>query len=168
MSIPATGAGVKRLFNSARDICYYRRGSLNLETIRDIILYMCTTRFDTKEEQRLILQEYLSEEEIAASSEELDIQTTCSEAISDTEEGIEIHLNTPATAVTTQVTQDAPPLSAVVARKRPAVSSDDKEDSDTDEFAYLDKNSALPLPDMQYRISGRIRKKSRLLDRYIV
>ncbi|KAJ6034170.1 hypothetical protein N7460_009987 [Penicillium canescens] len=151
MSIPATGAGVERLFNSARDVCHYRRGSLNPETVRDIMLYMCTTRFDTKEEQRVILQEYLSEEEIAASSEELDIQTTCYEAISDTEEGVEIHLNTPATTVTTQATQDAPPLSAVAAGKRRAVSSDDEEDSDSDEFTHPVKNLALPLPDMQHR-----------------
>ncbi|KAJ5661918.1 uncharacterized protein N7477_009534 [Penicillium maclennaniae] len=32
-SIPATGAGVERLFNSARDICHYRRGRLNSITI---------------------------------------------------------------------------------------------------------------------------------------
>lgn len=32
-SIPATGAGVERLFSSARDICHYRRGSLNTTTI---------------------------------------------------------------------------------------------------------------------------------------
>ncbi|KAF3394527.1 hypothetical protein F1880_004639, partial [Penicillium rolfsii] len=38
MSIPATRAGVERLFNSARDICYYRRGSLKPKTIRDIML----------------------------------------------------------------------------------------------------------------------------------
>jgi hypothetical protein len=50
MSILATSAGVKRLFNSARDVCYYRPGSLNLETVRDIILYLYTTRFDIKEE----------------------------------------------------------------------------------------------------------------------
>jgi hypothetical protein len=55
MSILATGAGVKRLFNSARDVYYYRRGSLNPETIRDIMLYLYITRFDIKEEQRLIL-----------------------------------------------------------------------------------------------------------------
>ncbi|OKO90596.1 hypothetical protein PENSUB_13313 [Penicillium subrubescens] len=33
LSIPATGAGVERLFNTARDICHYRRGSLNATTI---------------------------------------------------------------------------------------------------------------------------------------
>ncbi|KAJ6111212.1 hypothetical protein N7486_003447 [Penicillium sp. IBT 16267x] len=158
MSIPATGAGVKRLFNSARDVCHYRRGSLSPETVRDIMLYMCTTRFDTNEEQRLILQEYLSDKEIAASSEELDIKTHCAEAISDTEEDIEIRLDTPA----------VPPLSEVAARKRPAVTFEDKEDSNADEFADLEENSASPLPDTQHRVSGRMRKRSRLLDGYIV
>ncbi|KAJ5903877.1 hypothetical protein N7504_006260 [Penicillium tannophilum] len=33
LSVPATGAGVERLFNSARDICHYRRGSLHKVTI---------------------------------------------------------------------------------------------------------------------------------------
>jgi hypothetical protein len=157
MSIPATGAGVERLFNSARDVCHYRRGSLNLETVRDIMLYLCITRFDIKEEQRLILQEYLSEQEIAARSEELDIETHCSEAISDTEEDIEMYLDTPA----------ALPLSEVAARKRLAVTFDDEEDSNADEFADPE-NSASPLPDTQHRVSGRMRKRSRLLDGYIV
>lgn len=68
MSIPATCAGVERLCNSARNLCYYCRGSLNSETICDFILFMCTTRFD---EQRLILQEYLMEHEMAASAKAL-------------------------------------------------------------------------------------------------
>lgn len=122
------------------------------------MLYMCTTRFDTNEEQRLILQEYLSDEEIAASSEELDIETHCAEAISDTEEDIEIRLDIPA----------IPLLSEVAAGKRPAVTFEDEEDSNADEFADLEKNSAPPLPDTQHRVSGRIRKRSRLLDGYIV
>jgi hypothetical protein len=170
MSIPATGAGVERLFNSARDVCHYRRGSLNPETVRDIMLYMCTTRFDIKEEQRLILQEYLLDHEIAASAEALDVQTHAFEAISDDEEDIEIRLDTPAAISITQATPDAPLLSAVAAGKRPAVNSDDEEDSDADEFAEPDKNRASPLPDFpdtQHRASGRIRKKSRLLDGYI-
>lgn len=32
LSIPATGAGVERLFNTARDICHYRRGRMKSET----------------------------------------------------------------------------------------------------------------------------------------
>ncbi|KAL2694984.1 hypothetical protein AAEP93_011738, partial [Penicillium crustosum] len=111
ISILATGAGVERLFNSARDIYHYRRGSLNLETVRDIILYMCTTRFDIKEEQRLILQEYLLDHEIAASTEALDVQIYAFEAISDDEEDVEICLD---------ATPDAPLLSVVAAGKRPA------------------------------------------------
>ncbi|KAJ6096882.1 hypothetical protein N7486_007628 [Penicillium sp. IBT 16267x] len=143
MSIPVTGAGVERLFNSARDVCHYRRGSLNPETVRDIMFYLCTTRFDIKEEQRLILQEYLSEQEIAARSKELDIETHYSEAISDTEEDIKMYLDTPATL----------PLSEVAARKRLAVTFDDEEDSNADEFADPE-NSASPLPDTQHRFNS--------------
>ncbi|KAJ6019888.1 hypothetical protein N7522_000596 [Penicillium canescens] len=143
MSIPATGAGVERLFNSARDVCHYRRGSLNPETVRDIMLYLCTTRFDIKEEQRLILQEYLSEQEIAATSEELNIEIHCSEAISDTEEDVEMYLDIPA----------ALPLSEVAAGKRPAVTFDDEEDANADKFADPEENSPSPLPDTQHRVS---------------
>ncbi|KAG0153117.1 hypothetical protein PDIDSM_2076 [Penicillium digitatum] len=32
LSFPATGAGVERLFNTARDICHYRRGRMKSET----------------------------------------------------------------------------------------------------------------------------------------
>ncbi|KAJ5742626.1 uncharacterized protein N7511_011358 [Penicillium nucicola] len=50
LSIPATGAGVERLFNSARDICHYRRGSLTPTTIQGLMLFMCTSRFDFEDE----------------------------------------------------------------------------------------------------------------------
>ncbi|KAJ5931409.1 hypothetical protein N7516_005898 [Penicillium verrucosum] len=114
MSILATSAGVKRLFNSTRDICHYRRGSLSLETIQ---------------------------QEIAATSEELYIKTHYAEAISDTKEDIEIHLDTPAVAL----------LLAVAAGKRPAINSDDKEDPDTDDITDLEETSELPLPNTQQR-----------------
>lgn len=170
MSIPATGAGVERLFNSARDLCHYRRGSLSPETVRGIVLYMCTTRFDIKEEQRLILQEYLLDHEIAASAEALDVQTHAFEAISDDEEDVEMPLHIPASTSIMQAAPDAPPLSTVATGKRPAVTSDDEEASCADEFGDPDENNALPLPDLpdtQHRVSGRIRKRSRLLDGYI-
>ncbi|OQE61520.1 hypothetical protein PENNAL_c0284G08124 [Penicillium nalgiovense] len=48
LSIPATGAGVERLFNTARDICHYRRGQLNPKTIQDIIMF----RLQEADEQR--------------------------------------------------------------------------------------------------------------------
>jgi hypothetical protein len=158
MSISATGAGVERLFNSARDVCHYRRGSLSPETIRDIMLYMCTTRFDTNEEQWLILQEYLSDEEIIASSKEFNIKTHCAEAISDTKKDIEIHLDTPA----------VPPLSEVAAGKRPVVTFEDEKDPNINEFTDLEESSASSLFNTQHRVSGRMRKRLRLLDRYIV
>lgn len=47
-SVPATGAGVERLFSSARDICHYRRGSLNTTTIQDLMMLRCMTRFDAE------------------------------------------------------------------------------------------------------------------------
>lgn len=46
LAIPATGAGVERLFNTARDICHYRRGYLKSRTIEELMLYLCTSRFD--------------------------------------------------------------------------------------------------------------------------
>ncbi|KAJ5305488.1 uncharacterized protein N7443_005148 [Penicillium atrosanguineum] len=156
MSIPAAGAGVERLLNSARDICHYRRGSLSLETIRDIMLYMCTTRFDIKEKQRLILQEYRLDHEIAASAEALDVQTHNFKATSDDEEDIKIRLDIPAATAIPQATVDAPPLSAIAAGKRPAVTSGDEEGSDTNEFKDSDENSVSPLPglpDTQYSAS---------------
>src|ERR1700710_2777038 len=47
-SILATGAGVERLFSSARDICHYRQGSLNATTIQDLMMLRCMTRFDVE------------------------------------------------------------------------------------------------------------------------
>jgi hypothetical protein len=62
----------------------------------------------------------------------------------------------------------APPLSEVAAGKRPAVTFNKEGDSNVDEFADLEENSVSPLPDTQHRVLGRMRKRSRLLDRYIV
>jgi hypothetical protein len=135
MSIPATGAEVERLFNSARDVCHYRRGSLSPETIRDIMLYMCTTRFNTNKEQWLILQEYLLDKEIIALFKKLDIKTYYTKAISDTEEDIKIRLDTPA----------IPPLSEVATGKRPAVTFEDEKDLNINKFIDLEESSALPL-----------------------
>ena len=51
LTTPASGSGVERLFNSARDVCHYRRGSLKPQTIQDLMMFMCTTRFDIESEQ---------------------------------------------------------------------------------------------------------------------
>jgi hypothetical protein len=60
LSIPATGAGVERLFNTARDICHCRRGSLNATTIQGILLYRCTTAFEVQKDAIAVQNEYLS------------------------------------------------------------------------------------------------------------
>lgn len=88
LSIPATGAGVERLFNSARDICHYRRGSLKPTTIQDLVMYMCATRFDLEEQQLESLKQLFSKNEREAADEERDAENTqdSPEAISDTEE----------------------------------------------------------------------------------
>ncbi|KAJ5310934.1 pyridoxal phosphate-dependent transferase [Penicillium atrosanguineum] len=84
-SIPATGAGVERLFNSARDICYYRRGRLNSTTIQDLIIFSCLTQFEIEDEQlelarALEVPEEGENEKISPTLEGID-------PISDTEEG---------------------------------------------------------------------------------
>jgi hypothetical protein len=74
LSIPATGAGVERLFNTARDICHYRRGSLNATTIQELMLYRCATQFEVEEDDIAFWIEYLSKGEIEADHEEKDAQ----------------------------------------------------------------------------------------------
>jgi hypothetical protein len=65
LAIPASGAGVERLFNCARDICHYRRGQLKAETIRDLMLHLCSSKFDLEQSQIEIWKEYLSAGEAA-------------------------------------------------------------------------------------------------------
>ncbi|RJE19081.1 hypothetical protein PHISCL_08589 [Aspergillus sclerotialis] len=66
LSVLATGASVERLFNTARDIYYYRRGRLNATTIQELIMFRCTSKFDAKEDEAIYLKEFLSENEIEA------------------------------------------------------------------------------------------------------
>lgn len=65
LSIPASGAGVERLFNCARDICYYRRGQLKPSTIRGLMLHQFATNFDLRQEELGIIKEHLSQGEAA-------------------------------------------------------------------------------------------------------
>ena len=91
LSIPVTSAGVERLFNTARDVCHYRRGSLNAITIQEIMLYRCTTEFEIEEDTIAVRKEYVSEGEIEADYEEKDNQQLeeTIELISDNKEGSE-------------------------------------------------------------------------------
>jgi hypothetical protein len=46
LAIPASGIGVERLFNTARDVITYRRHRLQPDTVSKIMLAVCANRFD--------------------------------------------------------------------------------------------------------------------------
>lgn len=89
LSIPASGAGVERLFNCARDICHYRRGHLKPETIRELMLHLCSSKFDLEQSQLDLWKEYLSAGEAAMidQARKPDLPLDGLEPISDNEEG---------------------------------------------------------------------------------
>jgi hypothetical protein len=70
LSIPATGAGVERLFNTIRDVCHYRRGRMKSETIQELMMFLCTSRFDLEEQEAKRLEAFFIREEIEAAKEE--------------------------------------------------------------------------------------------------
>ncbi|KAJ5041439.1 hypothetical protein NUH16_003403 [Penicillium rubens] len=81
--------GIERLFNSARDICHYRRGSLNATTIQDLMMFTYATRFDIEEKQLAFVKDFLTKEEQEIAAEDNDAQFThddLNELISDDEE----------------------------------------------------------------------------------
>ncbi|KAJ5249388.1 hypothetical protein N7524_011704, partial [Penicillium chrysogenum] len=86
--IPATGVGVERLFNTARDICHYRRGRMKSETIEELMLFLCSSRFDLELHEAKELERFFSLNEIEALREEKDekLDDVEFEQISDTEE----------------------------------------------------------------------------------
>ena len=94
LSVPATGAGVERLFNSARDICHYRRGSLHEATIQDLMMYMCSEKFTLEGQQVTRLekpmesesQEALEEDEALRANEEDAAPISDDEEVEETED----------------------------------------------------------------------------------
>jgi hypothetical protein len=87
LSVPATGAGVERLFNTARDICHYRRGRLNATTIQELMMFRCSSKFDIEEDEAVYLKEFASENELEARKEaRADPDQLVIDQISDTEE----------------------------------------------------------------------------------
>ncbi|OQD68421.1 hypothetical protein PENANT_c314G02656, partial [Penicillium antarcticum] len=88
LSFPAIGVGVERLFNTARDIYHYRRGRMKSSTIEDLMMFLCTSRFDIEEEEARLLKKFFSYDEIEAAKEEKDekLDEIEIEPISDTEE----------------------------------------------------------------------------------
>lgn len=88
LSFPATGAGVERLFNTARDVCHYHRGRMKSETIEELMMFLCTLRFDIEEQEAKLLEKFFSHEEMEAAKEEKDekLDEVEIDPISDTEE----------------------------------------------------------------------------------
>ena len=88
LSVPATGAGVERLFNSARDICHYRRGSLHEATIQDLMMYMCSEKFTLEGQQLTRLEKPMESESQEALEEDEALKANDEDAapISDDEE----------------------------------------------------------------------------------
>lgn len=70
LPIPTASVGVERLFNMARDICSYRRHHLKPDTIRALVISMCTDHYLLRENLQIIKASNSAEEE--ASSEEID------------------------------------------------------------------------------------------------
>jgi hAT family C-terminal dimerisation region len=173
LSIPASGAGVERLFNCARDICHYRRGQLKAETIKDLMLHLCSSKFELEQSELDMVKEYLSDGEAAMidqarkptppltdlepiSDDEEDgsreDKSDDSDSQYDSEEDEQEDMQSP-TQPTTQSRQ------AQQKRRR----------SKTTE-AIDDEDSGLPLPEMPTEESatqarpGRIRKKPKMPD----
>jgi hypothetical protein len=147
LSVPATGAGVERLFNSARDICHYRRGSLQSSTIQDLMLLMCGIRFDLEEEQLAFVREYVTESERDLQQEEIDERTQ--------EDIIEISDN-----------EEGP--SQYNSKRRRSINEpveEPEKEPKPDEEPELEDEPDLPEQNIP-RVSGRARKRSRLLDGY--
>lgn len=65
LATPASGAGVERLFNCARDVCHYRRGQLKPETIRSLMLHLFASKFELQQTELEMIKEYLSSGEAA-------------------------------------------------------------------------------------------------------
>jgi hypothetical protein len=170
LSTPASGAGVERLFNCARDICHYRRGQLKPETIKDVMLHLFSSKFDLEQSELEMIKVYLSAGEAAmldqtrkpvpllddldpiSDNEEDGCET---EGISedntdDDQDDKEGELTLTQAAIQTKQLQ----------RKRPRSKATEAADDNDDD---------LPLPEMpteesRQARSGRIRKKPRLPD----
>lgn len=156
LSIPATGAGVECLFNSARDVCHYRRGSLNPTTIQELMMYNCTTKFEVESSDLALQEAYLSQQEIEAEREEKQASQVQDklDPISDTEED-DITTSQEQQQPTTQPTSEH----VTSKRRRSAVVSD--REGERQESVQSDDERDYPFPETQQRVSGRNRKRAR-------
>ncbi|KAJ6001218.1 hypothetical protein N7481_001627 [Penicillium waksmanii] len=158
LTTPASGSGVERLFNSARDICHYRRGSLKSKTIQDLMLFMCTTKFDMESEQLSLMDDYFTTQEAQAAREEKDARKAECEfdLISDSEDE-------PSAAIS-QTVQTVSEHAHGKRRRAENITEG------LEHVIELDEEDEVPLPDnihiqgessTQRRSSGRLPKRSR-------
>ncbi|ODM20081.1 hypothetical protein SI65_05067 [Aspergillus cristatus] len=148
-SIPATGAGVEHLFNSARDICHYRRGSLNSTTIQDIMMFRCISSFEIEHKEQLHDTALTQEEpEEASERREAQLPENTPDPISDGEEDDSLSIQ----AEPTIQTHMQPPSQHALG-KRPRSRDPEQDDDD----------AARPLPgnNTQIRTSARLKRPKR-------
>jgi hypothetical protein len=161
---------VERLFNSARDICHYRRGSLNAATIQDLMMFMCTSRFEIEEKQLAFVNNYLSNEETQVDDEERDAQFLehVQDPISE-DEG-----DDPVPEQGQLLIEAA--SQCVLGKRRKSVASESEIEEAQESAPETDDEDNLPLPTIsmistggtttQMRTSRRVRKRSRRDDEY--
>lgn len=154
LTIPATGAGVERLFNSARDVCHYRRGSLKPSTIQELMMYMFTSKFEMEDEERLLLNEYLSFQEIQAEGEERENGINDLEPISDNEED---------DIVVVEIPQ---PSAVVLGKRRRSVVSVNEDDGNGEDEGIEEDDIENDIDLPVNRTTGRARVRSVRLNGY--
>lgn len=169
-SIPATGAGVERLFNSARDICHYRRGSLHATTVQAIMMFRCLSKFDIEDEDEATREATITQDEKFTAEEQREAQLPqhYPDPISDDEEsGDEGSSDREKQPRAAKPFSQVPSESRALGKRRKSVASidgiDEMEKMDVHE-SYDDDDSILPLPTHQPRMSGRPRKRPRQED----
>ncbi|KAJ5742543.1 uncharacterized protein N7511_011275, partial [Penicillium nucicola] len=170
LATPASGAGVERLFNCARDVCHYRRGQLKPETIRSLMLHLFASKFELQQTELEMIKEYLSSGEVAIldqtwkpapSLHDIEPISENEEDGNQAEDGSDDSENDLGYSYTVEQATPTPvPIRGKQPRrKRPHSAVEPQDDGDKD----------LPLPDMptekptQGR-SGRIRKKPKQPD----
>src|SRR5438034_11705574 len=62
LAVPASGVGVERLFNMARDICHYRRSHLKAETISKLMIMKHFDNVILQEESIITDADYKAEQ----------------------------------------------------------------------------------------------------------
>ncbi|KAJ6038040.1 hypothetical protein N7460_007811 [Penicillium canescens] len=166
LSIPATGAGVERLFNSARDICHYRRGSLKPTSIQDLMMYLCSARFELTGRYLETVKQDRFRNEKEAEDEEVDADggDDYIDGISDTEEQDTVS-NPSLGRLTTEVHSQQALFLGNQAGDSDETSVASKE-GDADEES--DDGLVLPLPEGigRKRSSGRICRPSKRLKEF--